>query len=305
MRLGTCSAILSCLLTFARVHAQEPEADADVSVDARLAALREDLLYARYAAAVTGARALLERTDLSAAQRNGALETLAIGQLVTRDQRGARETFTLLFSRDPDHRLGNRDAGPEAQAAFERARDAHSAPIGVTLESTSPTQIEQREPPVITVRLAAGADAIHELRLAYRQGDARDFTRTLMVRAADGASAQARIPTLEGEAEYVVEWYVEAVAPSQTIIGLLADEDEPLALAVPRAERQRVEVLHVSGPTTVIQQEGSVFGKWWFWTVVGVVVMAGAGGAYLLTRPTNEPPSSDWSVDLPRGMSSP
>jgi hypothetical protein len=263
--------------------------------DAQVAALRALMLDANFEEALTAARTLLARTDLSAAQRNGALETLATAQLATRDQRGARETLTLLYSRDPDHRMLDRDASPTVIAAFDRARESRPTPTPVTIESAIPAALPARTAPVLQVRLTAGADAVNELRLSYRQGETRDFQRVLMEHS-DPSTAQARIPVLDGEAEYTLDWYVEALAPSQTIVGRLGDALQPLTLLVPRAPaRIATDVLRLNergGRSGAREGEdgGSLFGRWWFWTAVGVVALGGATAAYVLTLPADLTP---------------
>lgn len=271
-------------------HAQEPTGPA-----AQLTQLDAMMSDARFEEALAQARALLDRTDLSATQRNGTLETLAIAQLATRDQRGARETLALLYARDPDHRMLNRDASPAVVAAFDRAREAHPTPVPVTIESASPTALTQRAAPVLQVRLTAGADTVNELRLSYRQGDARDFQRVLMEHAESLATAQARLPVLDGEEEYSLDWYVEALAPSQSVVGRLGDALQPLSLLVPRAAvRADANLLRETNAASRSEEHdrtgGSVLGTWWFWTVVGVVALGGATAAYLLTLPADLTP---------------
>lgn len=272
--------------------AQSVRAQDQAGPEPQIAQLRAMMSDARFDEALAQARALLARDDLDAAQRNATLETLAIGQLATRDARGANVTLTQLYARDPDHRLLDRDASPAVQAAFDRARESHPPPIAVTMENASSEHLPERAAPVLRVTLSAGADAVNELRLSYRQGERRDFQRVLMEHAAGFASAEARIPLLDGDAAYSVDWYVEALAPSQSIIGRLGDPLEPLSISVPRAAaRVAANALQVTESGRRRDEEGgSVLGQWWFWTVVGVVVLGGAASAYLLTRPAEQTP---------------
>ena len=132
-----------------------------------LSAIRELIFQARFEAAVQQANALLERSDLEAAERNAALEVLATAQLANRQDGPASETLRLLYSRDPGHRLTDPDASPPVISAFARAREAAPTPITVSLQHEPPA-LTRREPPSIEVRVAEGADAIAELRLVYR-----------------------------------------------------------------------------------------------------------------------------------------
>ena len=279
------------------LSAQVARAQEHAGPEAQLDQLRAMMQDARFDEALAEARSLLARTDLSALQRNATLESLAITQLATRDQRGARATLDLLYSRDPEHRMVDRDASPAVQAAFDRARESHPTPLGVTIESAVPASLSERAAPLLRVRLTAGADTVDELRLSYRQGTARDFLRVIMEHGDDPATVQARVPVLEGEDEYTLEWYVEALAPSQAVVGRLGDELTPLSLAVPRAVAPPVVPragLDLTGgasdPRSPRDDGGSVLGAWWFWTVVGVVLLGGAASAYLLTRPDEQTP---------------
>ena len=272
-------------------HAAEAQDDS-APVTQVLEELREMLLYARYRDAIRGAQGVLERGDLSAADRNAVLEVLATGYLVVNDRRGARETLQLLYARDPEHRLLSRDPGPAVSAAFERAREAPPAPVEITLESLAPAHIEQRTAPVFSVRVAVGEDAIHELHLSYRQADMPAFQSMEMLAGAEG-TARARVPLLDGEDPYTIEWYVEAVAPSHAVIGGLGSAEAPLTLGVPRAlaPEERVQVLRMEPEREGREESSGLLGQWWFWTLVAVVVLGGAGVALYLAQPQTEPGS--------------
>ena len=273
--------------------AQPVRAQQQAGLEAQIAELRSMMSDARFEEALAQANTLLARSDLDAAHRNATLETLAIAQLATRDASGARATLATLYSRDPEHRMLDRDASPAVQAAFDRARESHPAPVTVTMENASPTRLPERAAPVLQVRLSAGADAVNELRLSYRQGSAREFQRVLMEHSETLGNARARIPALDGDAAYSVDWYVEALAPSQTIISRLGDPLEPLTVSVPRAvARVASDVLRDTEPAPRRDDGGggSVLGTWWFWTAVGVVVVGGVAAVYLATRPADQTP---------------
>src|SRR5690606_25313135 len=118
-------------------------------------------------------------TDLDAAQRNTGLEVLATVHIAMRDRQGAERVLAQLYARDPGHRLSDPDASPPVLSAFGRARSNPPSPVEVEL-SHSPPSLEQRRPPVIEVRLGANADAVHEVRLRYRQGDEEALTTLVM-----------------------------------------------------------------------------------------------------------------------------
>lgn len=293
---STLVAALVLLVDVSGAHAQAASAVTlpdTGDADAVLAQLRDSVNFARYDEALANAQRFLRRTDLAARQRNAALEAVAIVQIATRAEDAARATLEELYRRDPQHRLSDADASPRVQSAFARARDAHPAPVAVRLEQ-APLDLRQREAPVVMVRLAVGADAVEEVRLAYRhEGDTR-FTRVVM--ALDAGIARARMP-LAGDPSLAlsIDYYVEAVAPSLASLARLGSEAEPLVASVPpvrapdptevanRADANRPAGgwdANTQGPAEPADEGSGVTSKWWFWTLLAVVVAGGAVGTY-------------------------
>ena len=213
---------------------QEPAQAAAPAIDAQLDSLREMLTYARYADAATATDALLARTDLTASQRNQALEVRAVLFIARRRLPDARTVLGQLFARDPDHRLAYREAGPGVRDEFERARESHPPPLTVTLQAVTPDSLEERRAPDVTVAVHEGQDAVHELRVVYRNGPDLPFERTLMRTAEDGS--HAHLPLRDGRDAYTVEYYVEALAPSGSVLATLGSPEAPLTIAVPEEE---------------------------------------------------------------------
>lgn len=293
-RLVALSLVCSALLPAAAL-AQGGDADAAV------AAIREQILYARYDDAIAGARTYLAREDLDAAHRNAGLEVLAIAHLANREEDRANEVLTLLYSRDPGHRLADPDASPMVQGAFARAREARPARVEVRLEHTPP-DVTRRESPQIEVRVAEGRDAVSEVRLAYRTGTAGRYARIVMELDADGV-ARARLP-LVGDPNHAqpVDYMLTAMAPSLTPLAHLGSQAEPLSITIPRAEREAPAPTPVLPATPAAQgttdepEGGSVATKWWFWTLI-VGAVAGGVTAAVLARPS-APNGSLGSVTL-------
>jgi hypothetical protein len=282
MRALALAALFTLLLAAPRAQAQ------DASVSSQLDAVREQVLYASYAEAITGAQALLARTDLTAEQRNTTLELLATAQIANRELDAARTTLTQLYARDPGFRLTDADASPPVVSAFARARESHPTPIAVTLEHTSPGTLPRRESPTIEVHVSAGADAVAEVRLQYRHAGEGAFSRVVLDRRADGVYA-GHIPVLgTSDHEDDVGYYVVAVAPSGTEIGRLGTEEAPLEVHIP-AEQARVErvVVQADAPAP---RGVDVAQEWWFWTILGVVVVgAGVGIGFGVDAATSSP----------------
>lgn len=273
------------LLVVAIGIAASSSASAQSGARAELSAIREQILYASYPDAIAAARLLLTRSDLSASDRNEALELLATAQVANRETDGATETLRTLYSRDPDYRLSDADASPPVISAFARAREAHPTPVTVTLVHDSPGTLARRESPVIEVRAPAGADAIHEVRLGYRHAGETGYTRVVLNPRGDG-SWSGRIPVVGSASEEIdVAYFVVAVAPSGTELGSRGSEAEPLALRIPA---DAPGVASITSPGVEDARGGDVTSEPWLWVLVGgLVVGAGVGigvGVYFGTQ---------------------
>ena len=258
--------------------------------DPQIGALREHLLYARYPEAIAEAGALLTRTDLAARQRVEILEALAIAQIAENQTQNAQTTLAELYRRDPGHRLSDADASPTVLSAFARAREGRGNAIRVTIDHRSPGRLARREAPAIELRFSAGRDAVHEARLAYRARGAAEWGTSVMRIGADGV-ARATIP-LSGPSDRTseIEYWAEARAPSGAPLAQLGSAEDPLRVSGPAETRQvrfiRVETPGRAGP----ERPRGVLEQWWFWTIVGTVVVGGGVAGYVLLGPPSEGP---------------
>jgi hypothetical protein len=254
-------------------------AAAQGSPDAALAQARELVMYARYPDAIAAGQQLLAREDLTAQQRNAALELIATAQIANRQTSEAGRTLAQLYSRDPGHRLSDPDASPPVISAFARAREAQPRPIAVDLQHRSPGTLARREPPAIEVRAGAGADAIAEMRLAYRTTGEPGFSQVVM-NARGGGVWVGRIPVIGSSDRAIdVAYYVIASAPSGAALGSVGSEGEPLQLRVPAEAPGTSGVVVASGGDPATGEDpgggGSVAEEAWFWIVIGVLVAGG------------------------------
>jgi hypothetical protein len=291
------AAALALLAVAGPAAAQEVE----MTAGDEIAAIRELALYARYREAIEAVDPFLARTDLTAEQRNGALEVKAIVHLAIREQRPAQETLELLYRRDPGHRLSDADASPVVVSAFARARERAGEPIAVGLDHEVPAAMIERAAPVVTVRVGEGRDAVHEVRVGYRHAAGDRFAE--QVTAPDeGGAVTARIPPPGGEEGYTLQYYVEALAPSGHVLARAGSSGEPLSIVVPAApQRREVAVLESAGPIDEEEEEGgrSVASRWWFWTLLVAAIGGGVTAAVLLTRPDGPQSGSLGNVRFP------
>lgn len=276
-----------------------PASAQEASADAALSQARELVLFARYPEAIEAGRALLARDDVSAAQRNAALELIATAQIANRQPAEARETLATLYARDPGHRLSDPDASPPVISAFARAREARPTPIALELQHESPGTLARREPPAIELRVGAGADAISEVRLAYRTAGEPGYSQVVMSPRAGGAWT-ARIPVLgSSDRALDVAYRIVALAPSGAELGHVGSEAEPLQLRIPAEVPDPSAVAAASlgegrdgalPPMGAPQQGGSVLEEAWFWIVIGLVVAGGVtAGVVVATTSSGGP----------------
>jgi hypothetical protein len=282
-RAGPLALVIVLLSVAPLARAQDAAATATTAgPDADLAAIREMILYARYTTAEPAIATYLARTDLTATQRNAGLEARAILLIARRRLPDARTTLAELYARDPDHTIRDPDAGPDVRNEFDRARAAHPAHVAITMEDRTPHEMTERSSPTLAIHLTAGADAVNELRLWWRNGETGTFQQTIMSLDAATAIASARIPVADGVDAYAAQYYVDAMAPSGAALDRLGSPETPLTVSVPHAP----DVAHVDPERIYVTTDGapvhqsSVFEEWWFWTIVGVVVVGAGVGLY-------------------------
>lgn len=277
------------------------------SIEAEIARVREQVLYAQYPEAIASGQALLARTDLDARQRNLVLEIVATAQIANRQPDAARATLETLYARDPGHRLSDPDASPPVISAFARAREARPTPVRLVLEHTSPGTLPRREPPLIEVRIAHGSDAVAEVRLAYRT-EGEPWSQVVMNRREAGTWS-GRIPVLGSAASaHDVAYYLVALAPSGAELGAVGSQAEPLQLRIPAeapapaarqlAERAPARPEPVASP---VPGGGNLAEEPALWVILGLVVAGGiaAGvGIGIATQPSGPEQGTLGSVTL-------
>ena len=288
MQLRTPAILLLCTSIVSIAHAQEP------SEDATIAEIRELVLYARYDDALTRAQEYLQRSDLSASQRNAGIEIVATVQIAKRRSADAEQTLQLLYARDPGHRITDPDASPVLMSTFGRVRANPPEPLDVELEVDVP-DLTRRTPPAFTVSArGVGADAVAELRLHYQQGSTEYAT---MLMRWSGDAANARLPLLDDTDAYEVRYYIAAHAPSGALLTTVGSENDPLTFTVPAATPLERTLIEDTPTTTVTEESRSL---WWVGLLVGIAVAgAGAGVAIALTRDDGARNGSLGNIQLP------
>lgn len=254
-----CFVAAALLSVAARSSAQEGEALAD-----DLSELRELVLHARYEEVGPRLEAYLASPERSAAERVAALDLRAMVLVAERADEAAHAALTELYRRDPGHVPSDPEASPVVLEAFEQAQASAGQGLPVAVEITPWQPLGDGLPP-LELRVTAHADAVHTLTLFHRVGPG-PFVEQVLDIAADG-SARTRLPVERAQLDQELGYYVVAQAPSGHVLLSLGSEASPRSLIVPATAA-------VGGgeetPST------SIVEKWWFWTLLGVVVV-GAG----------------------------
>ena len=141
---------------------------------------------------------------------------------------------------------------------------------------------------MIEVSVAEGEDAVAELHLNYRTGDAPRFAR--LVLAMDDGVASGRIPLVgPTDQEQRIEYFLTAHAPSGYQLAGVGSEGRPLELTAPAATGDPTEPDPLgggfgtgSGDEGDVDEGGSL---WWLGVLIGVVVVGAGLATYFALRP--------------------
>lgn len=236
-----------------------------------------------YDAAIEQFRLALEAEDATPPERLRALERLGATYFNTEHPEQARERFEQLLDNDPNHTLTERTYPPPVQQFYDEIREAYE-PTTVAVLSGSAEEVAAGEV-AFNAQLTRGAEAVAEVAILARtdQGEFLQLDSSL-----SGAEAVAALQAPEGS---VVEYYLEARAPSGAVLAQLGSQESPQTVEIALSEPIAPPVEEPSGRPW--------YRTWWFWTVIGVVVAGGATATALaLTLPGDPPQGSLGSGQL-------
>lgn len=238
------------------------EGSGPVHDDYALERLRRAVEHARFDEARRLATGLLARPRLAARTRNDALELLAVAQIAARDEEAASVTLRELYTRDPQHPERLDDPGPAVEGAFARSRRARVPAPSVPLTSTVVRDTYGRT--VVVVQLGPGSDAVDEVHVFAWSSPELPPTH-LVAEVGTRDLVTLALPTSPPGA-VALALYVEARAPSGSVLGGEGSREEPLRAALPTPP--------------LCQKAGAppLQRAWWLWTSVAIVV-AGIGVA--------------------------
>ena len=221
----------------------------------------------RFEEALQTFSAALVRANNSEADRRTIYRYLAFTyHALSRDEE-AEGAYRSLLASDPS--FVPTGVSPRVKSFFEgvtqrweqEGRPGTPPPAPVSIVHRSPAQAKKGADVELRSFLKDPARRVTQLILAYRQGTKEVFKRVTATRDAEGFSA-----TIPGQdvRPPLVEYYLEGLSEAGLPLASRGDVEAPLRIAVPAAK------------------QGGIATKWWFWTIIGTVVVAGAITAVVL-----------------------
>jgi hypothetical protein len=274
---------LALLLASAALSAsREACADAD---DDRVARGRASLEDQRYDAAIHDVQPLLKAQSTPRRVRVQALEITAIAHLVLGRFAQARGPLTKLYDLAPGFALEDPSLPPRVTAAFDaEAALPHARAVTPSLQAVGDESKDLQE-----FRIAVAGTEAKDVRVTCRAGDTAPFATVVSEGSASGAgdvtAFRYRLPTPVRHGCQAV-----AVDADQLPLGRLGTAREPFFVE----PRHPVVVQLAPVPPAPKKEEGSIAGKWWFWTAGAALIAGTVAIVYVSTRPNEaSPPAAD------------
>ena len=223
----------------------------------------------RYEEALQTLSAALVRAGNTVQDRVTIYRLLAFTYLALGREEEAEGGYRSMLALQPDFEPGS-EVAPRIRQFFAgvksrweaEGRPGTAQPAAVSIRHRSPPQGARGQAVSLEAQVDDPDGRMAGLVLAFRQGTSAVFTR--VETQARGGSYYAQIPA-DAVRPPLVEYYFEAVDSSGLPIAQRGDVAAPLRIAVPAPG-----------------EGGGVLSQWWFWTVVGVVVVGSIVGAVLI-----------------------
>jgi hypothetical protein len=209
-----------------------------------------------------------------ARDRLRALELTAVAHVGAGRDEEARGQFALLRARDPGWTLEDATYSPKIRQLFDAAAGGEApavAELGLAADPAGATEV------LVHARFDAAQLLGDRLELRFRWSDAGPWSTAAGVREAGGGSF--RVPRTAGAPGTMRLRAVAALrAPSGHLVGRAGTDEAPIVLEIPPPVEPEPAPAGASRGRT-----RSIFGQWWFWTGVGVLVAGGVGLALVAT----------------------
>ena len=204
---------------------------------------------------------------------------LGTAQGVLGKSQEAVDAFTKLIGIDPEHKLA-RGTSPKITTPFREAGGFWvDRPQGLTVTPTVSREIASGKSLSIPVKVDDPLNITANVRLSYRiQGDAEWKKQEAQMGPAVTFNLSAdELPTKDND--YILEVYFAALNAQGSELRLSGEAARPLTIAV-RVPGSTKVVTTTAGGDVIVQPakpKKPLIKTWWFWTIIGGVVVVGAG----------------------------
>ena len=253
----------------------------------RLAQARHQYLSQEYERVIKLLTPLVNSPAATIADKVEAYELLGLSYLILGETPSAREAFENLLGLDPAHVLHDPSGSPKLQRFFESVKarfvPGYQSRSPVTLEHAAPTSAVAGRMVELAVLVSQGKQAVAEVQLRWRRSGLLSYDMIRFQRRGQSLSCSFALPA--DPTGYRLEYYIEARDSSSQVLTRLGSPEQPLGLEVAGRAASHGEPFYK---------------RWWFWTIVGgVVVGAATTGAVLGSRksaPSGNLPPGVWQL---------
>ena len=197
-------------------------------------------------------------------------------------EKNAKKQFVKLLFLDNEYNISE-DESPKIVNFFKQTQKKFLESLTVKLEkpeiifdAVKKTDYKKRIP------IKAMISSMNESRNAkifYRNiGTSKYFKADLDPVSGDNFAGNIPMP-LDANRNFAVEYYIGVLNFSGDMIAHYPSAEEPIIISVTFGDGS-----NSSSNSNEISSDDGILGKWWFWTVVGVVVVGAGAGVYAATK---------------------
>ncbi len=192
-------------------------------------------------------------------------------------EKDAKKQFVKLLFLDNEYKISE-DESPKIVKFFKETKKKFIESLTVKLntpeiifEAVRNVKYQKR------VKIKAIISSMNESRNAkiyYRRIGSSKYLQSDIYQS-EGDNFEGNIPLpLNIDRDFALEYYIGVVDFSGKMIAHYPSAEEPLILSVTLSKKQDKK----NSPE--ISDNSSILNEWWFWTVVGVVVIGAGAGTY-------------------------
>ena len=258
---------------------------ADATIEPDLAAAEAAYGQLNYEDAARRADLVTKKRGLSHEQIVRVYRVLSLSRAAIGDDEHARESFVLLLTYDPDHKV-DKNLGPKVQQPYLEAKGYWRQQLARPGVEAQVSSLRQGTMATLRVTTRDPSKVVKQVVVGHRFGGQGKYD-TANVAVGD-QSVNIPVPGSETRLDY----YVQATDANDNVVFEAGSPASP--------KTSLVEVKSVAGPAPITNEKesGSIFASPLFWIATGAVLAGGAVGTYFLatsgkgTREEQLPPTA-------------